>query len=136
MPQTISDLVKMARHVIATEGLSTVKDVVPANRISYGNSPQKTVTPRIVLEVSGTTYSPTFDDDRKVRTYTVDYAVYSKSVAECTDIMERIQTVIRQHETGAANNGLGFDVRLTDETLQAEVDGVLVGVVQATFQTS
>ena len=105
MPQTISDLVKMARHVIATEGLSTVKDVVPANRISYGNSPQKTVTPRIVLEVSGTTYSPTFDDDRKVRTYTVDYAVYSKSVAECTDIMERIQTVIRQHETGAANNG-------------------------------
>ncbi len=134
MAQSISDLVKMARHVIATDTQSTVPDVVPAQRITYGNSPQKQQKPRIVLEVSGTTYTPTFDDDRKVKTFTVDYAVYSDSVAQCTDVMERIQTVIRQHEV--PSNGLGFDVRLTDETLQAEVDGVLVGVVQATFQTS
>ena len=133
MAQNISDLVKMARHVIATDTQSTVTEVVPAQRISYGNSPQKQQKPRIVLEVSGTTYTPTFDDDRKVKTFTVDYAVYSDSVAQCTDVMERIQTVIRQHEV--PSNGLGFDVRLTDETLQAEVDGVLVGVVQATFQT-
>ena len=134
MAQSISDLVKMARHVIATDTQSTVPDVVPAQRITYGNSPQKQQKPRIVLEVSGTTYTPTFDDDRKVKTFTVDYAVYSDSVAQCTDVMARIQTVIRQHEV--PSNGLGFDVRLTDETLQAEVDGVLVGVVQATFQTS
>lgn len=136
MAQSISDLVKMARHVVATDTQSTVTDVVPAQRISYGNSPQKQQKPRIVLEVSGTTYTPTFDDDRKVKTFTVDYAVYSDSVSQCTDIMERIQTVLLQHETGASNNGLGFDIRMTDETLQAEVDGVLVGVVQATFQTS
>ena len=134
MAQSISDLVKMARHVIATDTQSTVPDVVPAQRITYGNSPQKQQKPRIVLEVAGTTYTPTFDDDRKVKTFTVDYAVYSDSVAQCTDVMARIQTVIRQHEV--PSNGLGFDVRLTDETLQAEVDGVLVGVVQATFQTS
>ena len=128
----IKDVVKAARLILTEDG--DVTDLVPESKISFGNSPQKTAKPRIVIEVSGTTYSPTFYNDREAKTYTIDYAVYSDSVGQCATIMEAVQAAIAQYPEPSAQ--VPWTIRLVDETFQAEVDGVLVGVVSATFQTS
>ena len=128
----IKDVVKAARLILTEDG--DVTDLVPESKISFGNSPQKAVKPRIVIEVSGTTYSPTFYNDREAKTYTIDYAIYSNSVGQCATIMETVQAAIASYPQPSVQ--VPWTIRLVDETFQAEVDGVLVGVVSATFQTS
>lgn len=129
---SIRDVVLTARSILTGDAALTA--LVPAAKITFGNSPQKDAKPRIVIEVARTEYAPTFYDDSKVRTYTVEYAVYSDSVDECTNIMDAVRGAVAANQVEP--NPLDFDIRLIDESLQAEVDGVLLGVVSATFQTS
>jgi len=54
--------------------------------------------------------------------------VYSKSVDTCTAIMDEVRQALDTYQSS------DFAVRVTDESFQAEVDNVLLGVVVATFQ--
>jgi len=112
----------------ALTGATALTDLVPERSITFGNSPQKDRMPRIVIEVSGAEYDATFTQSRKVQTFTVEYAVYSKSVDTCTAIMDEVRQALDTYQSS------DFAVRVTDESFQAEVDNVLLGVVVATFQ--
>lgn len=112
----------------ALTGVTAVTDLVPARNITFGNSPQKDTMPRIVIEVSSAEYDATFTQSRKVQTFTVEYAVYSDSVDTCTAIMDEVRLALDSYTSSA------FAVRVTDESFQAEVDNVLLGVVVSTFQ--
>lgn len=112
----------------ALTGAPALTALVPERSITFGNSPQKDLMPRIVIEVSGAEYDATFTQSRKVQTFTVEYAVYSKSVDTCTAIMDEVRQALDTYQSS------DFAVRVTDESFQAEVDNVLLGVVVATFQ--
>ncbi len=112
----------------ALTGVTAVTDLVPERNITFGNSPQKDTMPRIVIEVSSAEYDATYTQSRKVQTFTVEYAVYSKSVDTCTAIMDEVRHALDAYTSSA------FSVRVTDESFQAELDNVLLGVVVATFQ--
>lgn len=112
----------------ALTGATALTDLVPERSITFGNSPQKDLMPRIVIEVSSAEYEATFTQSRKVQTFTVEYAVYSKSVDTCTAIMDEVRQALDTYQSS------DFSVRVTDESFQAEVDNVLLGVVVATFQ--
>lgn len=112
----------------ALTGATALTDLVPERNITFGNSPQKDRMPRIVIEVSSAEYEATFTQSRKVQTFTVEYAVYSKSVDTCTAIMDEVRQALDTYQSS------DFAVRVTDESFQAEVDNVLLGVVVATFQ--
>ena len=112
----------------ALTGATAVTDLVPERNITFGNSPQKDTMPRIVIEVSSAEYDATFTQSRKVQTFTVEYAVYSDSVDTCTAIMDEVRLALDGYTSSA------FAVRVTDESFQAEVDNVLLGVVVSTFQ--
>lgn len=129
----------MSQHVVtlrnailearaALTGATALTDLVPERNITFGNSPQKDRMPRIVIEVSSAEYEATFTQSRKVQTFTVEYAVYSKSVDTCTAIMDEVRQALDTYQSS------DFAVRVTDESFQAEVDNVLLGVVVATFQ--
>lgn len=123
---SLRDAILEARTAITTN--VHVTDLVPARNITFGNSPQKDLLPRIVIEVSSAEYEATFTQSRKVQTFTVEYAVYSDSVDQCTAIMDAIRNALDFNQSSA------FAVRTTDESFQAEVDNVLLGVIVATFQ--
>lgn len=123
---TLRNAILEARAVLTSYADLTA--LVPVAQITYGNSPQKDVMPRIVIEASGTEYDATFMASRKVQTFTLDYAVYSNSVDECTNIMDKMRDALDIYDSSE------FSIRVTDESFQAEVDGTLVGVVVATFQ--
>ena len=97
-------------------------------KITFGNSRQADPNPRIVIEVSGSEYTPTFLQSRKVQTFTVEYACYSDSVDECTQIMDAVRVALDTYVSS------DFSVRVSDESFQADVDNNLLGVVVATFQ--
>ena len=111
----------------ALTGATALTDLVPERNITFGNSPQKDRMPRIVIEVSSAEYAATFTQSRKVQTFTVEYAVYSKSVDTCTAIMDEVRQALDTYQSS------DFAVRVTDESFQAEVDNILLGVVVATF---
>lgn len=123
---TLRNAILEARAALTSHADLTA--LVPVAQITYGNSPQKDVMPRIVIEASGTEYDATFMASRKVQTFTLDYAVYSNSVDECTNIMDKMRDALDIYDSSE------FSIRVTDESFQAEVDGTLVGVVVATFQ--
>lgn len=123
---TLRNAILEARAVLTSYADLTA--LVPVAQITYGNSPQKDVMPRIVIEASGTEYDATFMASRKVQTFTLDYAVYSDSVDACTNIMDKMRDALDIYDSSE------FSIRVTDESFQAEVDGTLVGVVVATFQ--
>ena len=123
---TLRNAILEARAALTSNADLTA--LVPVAQITYGNSPQKDVMPRIVIEASGTEYDATFMASRKVQTFTLEYAVYSDSVDACTNIMDKMRDALDIYDSSE------FSIRVTDESFQAEVDGTLVGVVVATFQ--
>lgn len=102
-------------------------DLISADKITFGNSPQKDAMPRIVLEVSGVEYQPTFDEARKVQVFQMDFGVYSKTVDQCTAIMDEVRYALEAYTSA------DFSIRLVDETFQADVDNNLFGVIFAEF---
>lgn len=123
---TLRDAIKEARAAIVAS--SAVTSLVGDLKITFGNSRQADPNPRIVIEVSGSEYTPTFLQSRKVQTFTVEYACYSNSVDECTQIMDAVRVALDTYVSS------DFSVRVSDESFQADVDNNLLGVVVATFQ--
>ena len=123
---TLRDAIKEARAAMLAS--SAVTSLVGDLKITFGNSRQADVNPRIVIEVSGAEYTPTFLQSRKVQTFTVEYACYSESVDECTQIMDAVREALDTYTSS------DFAVRVADESFQADVDNTLLGVVVATFQ--
>lgn len=123
---TLRDAIKEARAAMLAS--SAVTSLVGDLKITFGNSRQADTNPRIVIEVSGAEYTPTFLQSRKVQTFTVEYACYSESVDECTQIMDAVREALDTYVSS------DFAVRVADESFQADVDNTLLGVVVATFQ--
>ena len=105
-------------------------DLISADKITFGNSPQKETMPRIVLEVSGVEYTPTFNEARKAQVFQMDFGVYSKTVDQCTAIMDEVRYALEAYTSA------DFSIRLVDETFQADVDNNLFGVIFAEFTDS
>jgi hypothetical protein len=105
-------------------------DLISADKITFGNSPQKDVMPRIVIEVSGVEYQPTFKEARKSQVFQMDFGVYAKSVDQCTAIMDEVRYALEAYTSA------DFAIRLVDETFQADVDNNMFGVIFAEFTDS
>ena len=125
---TLRNAILEARQALTD--YADLTQLVPEGQITFGNSPQKDVMPRIVIEVAGVDYEPTFYNDREQKIYIINYAVFSTQVDQCTQILDELRLALDAYTSQQ------FETRITDETFSATVDGVLVGVVEATFTNS